>query len=83
MAEGKPPFLILSPALQTYAWGRKGQQGEACRLKSYAERDFEVDENQTYAEVRVLCVQRESEGPAAYVRATLLRAACRLQHFAL
>ena len=53
MADQKPPFLILSPAIQTYAWGKKGYQSEVCRLKACGDRDFQVDENQTYAEVHV------------------------------
>ena len=51
MPSEKPPFLVLSPALQTYAWGKKGSQSEACSLKASADPDFVTDENQTYAEV--------------------------------
>ena len=52
MSVPNPPFLVLSPALQTYAWGKKGSRSEACRLKAFGDNDFEVDEHQTYAEVR-------------------------------
>lgn len=51
MSVEKPPFLVLSPALQTYAWGKRGSQSAACRLKASADPDFTPDENQTYAEV--------------------------------
>ena len=53
MGDQRPPFLVLSPAVQTYAWGKKGYQSEACRLKACGDSDFEVDESQTYAEVRL------------------------------
>ena len=51
MSSEKPPFLVLSPALQTYAWGKRGSQSEACSLKASADPDFVIDANQTYAEV--------------------------------
>ena len=50
MSMEKLPFLVLSPALQTYAWGKKGSLSEACSLKTSADPDFQPDENQTYAE---------------------------------
>jgi mannose-6-phosphate isomerase len=58
----KPPFLVLSPAVQTYAWGKKGYQSEACRLKACGDSDFEVDESQTYAE---LWMGTHKNGPSA------------------
>lgn len=54
MSTEKPPFLVLSPALQTYAWGKRGSQSEACNLKAGGEPDFVPDEKQTYAEVRII-----------------------------
>ena len=55
MAEqGRPPFLILSAAVQTYAWGKRGYNSEAGRLKSCGDEHFTIDEEQTYAEVSAL-----------------------------
>ena len=53
MSVEKPLFLVLSPVLQTYAWGKKGSKSEACNLKASGDRNFVLDENQTYAEVYV------------------------------
>jgi mannose-6-phosphate isomerase len=61
MSSEKPPFLVLAPALQTYAWGKKGSQSEACSLKASADPDFVTDENQTYAE---LWMGTHKKGPA-------------------
>lgn len=53
VSEQRPAFLVLSPALQTYAWGKKGSDSEACKLKASGDHEFEPDEDQTYAEVRL------------------------------
>lgn len=52
----RPPFLILSAAVQTYAWGKRGYNSEAGRLKSCGDEHFTIDEEQTYAEVRHVLV---------------------------
>ena len=67
MAAGNPPFLVLSPALQTYAWGKKGHNSEACRLKSCGDPDFQVDETQTYAEVYIPAVLLERVRTRMYI----------------
>ena len=46
----RPPFLRLSCAVQTYAWGKVGLAGEVARLKS-SDPGFSVKEGQPYAEV--------------------------------
>ena len=53
----KPDYLRLSCVVQTYAWGKVGLHSEVARLKSSAEPEsFIVDENEPYAEVgEALC----------------------------
>ena len=46
----RPPFLKLSCAVQTYAWGKVGAESEVAKLKS-GDPSFTVNKEQTYAEV--------------------------------
>ena len=46
----RPPFLKLSCAVQTYAWGKVGPESEVAKLKS-GDPSFTVNKEQTYAEV--------------------------------
>ncbi len=46
----RPPFLKLSCAVQTYAWGKVGLAGEVAKLKN-TDPGFSVEEEQPYAEV--------------------------------
>lgn len=49
-----PLYLHLSCDVQLYAWGKVGLESEVALLKSSAEpSSFTVDEQQTYAEVRI------------------------------
>ena len=73
MGDQRPPFLVLSPAVQTYAWGKKGYQSEVCRLKACGDSDFEVDESQTYAEVRLLLPFRPLPPPLPSITTPPLR----------
>lgn len=46
----RPPFLKLSCAVQTYAWGKVGLAGEVAKLKN-TDPGFSVEEEQPYAEL--------------------------------
>ena len=49
---GDPVHLYLSCAVQTYAWGKIGDDSEVARLKSSAEpTQFQVDKESPYSEV--------------------------------
>ena len=48
----RPAYLYLSCAVQTYAWGKVGEESEVARLKSSAEpTQFCLDSKSPYAEV--------------------------------
>lgn len=50
---GKPDVLHLKCEVQRYAWGKVGLESEVARLKKAAEGDaFQLDKEQTYAEVK-------------------------------
>lgn len=52
MAE-RPSFLKLSCAVQTYAWGKVGENGEVAKLKM-ADPGFSLDKEKPYAEVMMM-----------------------------
>ena len=49
----RPGFLKLSCAVQTYVWGKVGEESEVARLKKGNDPSFTVDQEQHYAEVGV------------------------------
>ena len=52
MERNDPVHFQLSCAVQTYAWGKVGDDSEVARLKSSAEpTEFKVDTKSPYAEV--------------------------------
>ena len=51
MRRSTPLYFHLSCAVQTYAWGKIGDDSEVARLKSSAEPQFIVDSKTPYAEV--------------------------------
>ena len=68
---GDPVHLHLSCEVQTYAWGKIGDESEVARLKSSAEpTQFQVDTKSPYAEVKIMNHSLHSSmcGPAHLYR---------------
>lgn len=53
--------MELNCPVKMYAWGKRGSNSLVAQLKRSADCDFEIDENETYAE---LWMGTHSEGPA-------------------